>query len=248
MDIIKDRGKPLYALFASLFMHAGIFLSLLSLSSDEVLRGDIFFLRLIAQADITEKGNPAGEALASPATRKKELLRERQSEISIRDRESDSETLLNEFKTVKQNDLEPPQGFSPEEPDRTIPSEGAGLFNSREDLSSPGLSLKGDEGDLSKGEALSRLNSTEGPSILELIKPLYPSLARRLGKEGTVLLRIHIDELGRPVKVDIIKKAGFGLDEAALNAIKLSRFRPAIRDGIPVSSVVIVPVRFVLEK
>lgn len=248
MDIIKTRGESFYAFLISLLLHGGLFLVLLSVATDEVLRKDIFFIRLISIADLTEKGNSAGEFI-SPANRKEELFQNsRKSEIAIRDKHSGPETLLNELKTAEQGNLEPAQTFSSEEPDRVIPSDGASVFNSREDPPSTGLSFKGDERGFLKGEVLSGLNSPEGPSILELIRPLYPPLARRLGKEGTVLLKLHIDEEGRPVEIEIIKKAGYGFDEAALNAIKQSRFRPAMKNGIPVSSVVIVPVRFVLEE
>lgn len=251
MDIIKIRGESFYAFLISLLLHGGLFLVLLSVAADETLRGDIFFIRVISLADLadlTEKGNPAGEAFSSPADIKKELSRKRQSEIAIRDKNSDSENLLDELKSAKQDDLEPVQNFPGEALDRAIPSDGASVFNSREELHSTSLSFRDDERGPSRGEALSGLNSPEGPSILELVKPLYPSLARRLGKEGTVLLKLHIDEMGRPLEVEIIKRAGYGFDEAALNAIKQSRFRPAMKNGIPVSSVVIVPVRFVLEK
>lgn len=248
MDIIKIRGESFYAFLISLLLHGGLFLVLLSVAADETLRGDIFFIRVISLADLTEKGNPAGEAFSSPADIKKELSRKRQSEIAIRDKNSGSENLLDELKSAKQDDLEPVQNFSGEALDRAIPSDGASVFNSREELHSTGLSFRDDERGPSRGEALSGLNSPEAPSILELIRPVYPPLARRLGKEGTVLLKLHIDEMGRPVEVEIIKRAGYGFDEAALNAIKQSRFRPAMKNGIPVSSVVIVPVRFVLEK
>jgi protein TonB len=65
--------------------------------------------------------------------------------------------------------------------------------------------------------------------------------------EGSVLLCVTIDEEGRVVKIDILKKAGFGFDEAAVKAIRESSFIPAKRDGRSCSCKALLPVRFELK-
>lgn len=86
-----------------------------------------------------------------------------------------------------------------------------------------------------------------GPRFIDKASPRYPRRARESGKEGTVLLRLAIDEHGRLTEVDIVKGAGFGLDEAAVQAVRNSTFGPAMRDGKPVKCRASLPIRFVLK-
>lgn len=87
-----------------------------------------------------------------------------------------------------------------------------------------------------------------GPSFKHMETPVYPLLARRLGKEGRVLLRLTIDEKGKLLNVEVIEGAGFGFTEAAVEAIKKSTFLPAIKDGRPVKSKALLPIRFTLRR
>lgn len=90
--------------------------------------------------------------------------------------------------------------------------------------------------------------SADGPKFLKRVTPKYPPLARRLGVEGRVVLRLTIDEEGRLIDVRVVERAGFGFDREALEAVKRSTFLPAMRNGTPVRSEVLLPVRFVLKK
>ncbi len=75
--------------------------------------------------------------------------------------------------------------------------------------------------------------------------PPYPPEAIRLGIEGTVLLRLHIDETGQVVRVDIVQSSGYSmLDQAATQAVQSWRGFPASRGGEPVSTDELLPVRF----
>ncbi len=87
----------------------------------------------------------------------------------------------------------------------------------------------------------------EGPKFLRRILPVYPILARRLGKEGKVLLRLTIDERGNLLKVEVVENGGFGFTEAAVEAVKKSSFLPAHKNGAPVSSRALLPIRFALR-
>lgn len=89
--------------------------------------------------------------------------------------------------------------------------------------------------------------SPNGPRFLHKVLPSYPDFARRQEMQGTVLLRITIDEEGRVVGVDILKKAGFGFDEAAVKAIRESTFIPAKRDGRSCVCKALLPIRFELK-
>lgn len=89
--------------------------------------------------------------------------------------------------------------------------------------------------------------AANGPRFARRLLPQYPRLARQLGKEGTVVLRVTIDECGRPMTVESVKKAGAGFDEEAIKAIRGSLFHPAQRNGKPVICRAIVPIRFELR-
>ena len=97
------------------------------------------------------------------------------------------------------------------------------------------------------GPLKTQFGAANGPRFMRQVMPEYPRLARRLQKQGTVLLQITIDELGRPVSVEILEKAGFGLDEAAVTSVKSSVFTPAEKDGRPVLCKAILPIRFELR-
>ncbi len=72
----------------------------------------------------------------------------------------------------------------------------------------------------------------EFPKVVTDIKADYPDEARRLGFEGQVLMRVGIDRKGSVRTVRVIKKAGYGMDEAATRAMWKFKFTPArTRDG-----------------
>lgn len=57
------------------------------------------------------------------------------------------------------------------------------------------------------------------------VDPTYPSASRRAGEEGTVRVKVLVDEKGRPRDVQVAKSSGFSrLDEAALEAVRKWRF------------------------
>ncbi len=91
------------------------------------------------------------------------------------------------------------------------------------------------------------LGAPDGPSILSLVRPAYPIQARRLRKEGRVVLRLLIDASGIVRQVILEQGAGYGFDEAAMQAANSSRFRPARREGRPVACYVRLPVVFGLQ-
>jgi protein TonB len=78
--------------------------------------------------------------------------------------------------------------------------------------------------------------------------PKYPSVSRRLGEQGLVLLRVQVTADGAAESVELQTGSGSNrLDQAALEAVKKWRFVPAKRGEQSVSASVVVPVRFSLE-
>jgi protein TonB len=75
----------------------------------------------------------------------------------------------------------------------------------------------------------------ELPEVIFKSEPVYPEIARRMGIEGKVLVKIGIDHNGNIKSVRVLQKAGYGMDEAALKAAWQHKFRPARGvDGKPV--------------
>jgi protein TonB len=77
------------------------------------------------------------------------------------------------------------------------------------------------------------------------VMPAYPATARRLGIEGTTVLRVHVAEDGRVGEIQVQKSAGHpDLDRAAADAIRRWRFDPARRGNDAVAVWVLLPVEF----
>jgi protein TonB len=76
---------------------------------------------------------------------------------------------------------------------------------------------------------------------------VYPPLARRQGEEGTVLLRLFIDEKGVIDRIVVEEDPGFGFAEAAIKAFATLRVNPAILGTSPVPVTILYPIRFSLH-
>jgi periplasmic protein TonB len=78
-------------------------------------------------------------------------------------------------------------------------------------------------------------------------KIVYPEIAKRAGIEGKVYVLAFVDETGTVTKAEIIKGLGAGLDEAALKAVKETKFKPGKQRGKPVKVQVSIPIVFKLQ-
>ena len=92
------------------------------------------------------------------------------------------------------------------------------------------------------------LGAPGGPSFATKVSPVYPPFARRMGKEGVVRLRLFLDENGILKDAEIIKKAGYGFDDAALAAVRASAYHPAVRHGRPAPCRALLSVKFELQE
>jgi periplasmic protein TonB len=82
------------------------------------------------------------------------------------------------------------------------------------------------------------------PTLLLKVEPEYSEQARQSKFQGTVLLRVVIDEKGFPREIGVTRPLGLGLDEKAMEAVRRWRFKPATRDGKPVAMEAVVEVNF----
>jgi TonB family protein len=82
--------------------------------------------------------------------------------------------------------------------------------------------------------------------ILFKPRPAYTGEARRLRIEGDVVLEVAFTAAGEVRVLRLIRGLGHGLDEAARDAARQIRFRPATRDGAPVDATAAVHIVFEL--
>ncbi len=84
------------------------------------------------------------------------------------------------------------------------------------------------------------------PVLMKQTPPVYPARAQRFGVEGNVQLRITISGEGKVSDVEVLDGLPHGLTEAAVEAVRRWRFKPATARGRPVESVLNVSVGFSL--
>ena len=99
-----------------------------------------------------------------------------------------------------------------------------------------------------KAGAPSLVEPSADADYLKNPPPPYPRASRRLGEQGTVIVRVFISTQGAPEKAEVRTSSGFPrLDQAALDAVQRWRFVPGRRSGTPEAMWFNIPVRFVLE-
>src|SRR5882672_8292697 len=69
------------------------------------------------------------------------------------------------------------------------------------------------------------------PTKLHSRPLVYPSLARQARVQGLVILAVTVDEEGRPAEVKVLRGIPI-LDDAAIDAIKASRYAPTAVHGV----------------
>lgn len=74
--------------------------------------------------------------------------------------------------------------------------------------------------------ALPRL--LNGDEVRASLRRFYPESERRAGREGKVLVHLHIDSQGRVDPIDVVDSAGPAFDGAARAVARLMRFSPAM--------------------
>ena len=86
------------------------------------------------------------------------------------------------------------------------------------------------------------------PVAMSPIRPVYPEIAQEAGIEGVVVVQAFIDEKGRVKETLILKGVpNTGLDDAAMEAIRKTRFRPAKQRERAVGVWISIPVNFKLK-
>jgi len=85
---------------------------------------------------------------------------------------------------------------------------------------------------------------TRGAALLEEKKPVYPETMMKALRQGNVLILGRIDREGRPIGLQAITASHQDFVQPALDAVSQWRFRPALRDGVPIEVFLNAGVRF----
>lgn len=85
------------------------------------------------------------------------------------------------------------------------------------------------------------------PTVVYRVEPQYSEEARRARYQGTVVLEAVVRKDGKVDVLHLVRSLGFGLDQNAIQALKEWRFRPALKNGVPVDVTINVEVNFNLR-
>jgi TonB family protein len=69
------------------------------------------------------------------------------------------------------------------------------------------------------------------PQPYRSLRPSYPETAARVAAEATVDALVEVDAAGEVKDIEIVRWAGYGLNEAVIATVRQLHFRPAMRDG-----------------
>ena len=82
------------------------------------------------------------------------------------------------------------------------------------------------------------------PQLIRRVDPEYSEEARKAKHQGTVELYVEVEPDGRAHKILVRRSLGLGLDEKAIEAVRQWTFKPALKDGKPVTVGALVTVHF----
>jgi TonB family protein len=101
---------------------------------------------------------------------------------------------------------------------------------------------------LSMVAAVARAQEGFSPPVLKRqVAPRYPAEAEAAGRAATVVLELSVDAEGKVTDARVIAPAGFGFDEAAVEAAKQFVFEPGRYQGTPVPVKVTFSQKFALK-
>jgi periplasmic protein TonB len=87
----------------------------------------------------------------------------------------------------------------------------------------------------------------EQPVAIDVQAAEYPESARAKKIEGDVAVEATLDANGRVTTTKVVKSVSPELDQAAVDAIRASTFRPGMRNGAPVPVTITMTMRFKLD-
>jgi protein TonB len=87
----------------------------------------------------------------------------------------------------------------------------------------------------------------KAPVVLNRVEPQYPEVARKARISGIVIVECTISKGGDVTDIHVLKPLPFGLDQAAVDAVKRWKFKPGTLNGQPVDVIFNLTVNFKLN-
>jgi TonB family protein len=89
--------------------------------------------------------------------------------------------------------------------------------------------------------------NVKAPVVIQRVEPVYPAEARANRVSGIVIVDAVIDRNGDVRDISVLKPLPFGLDQAAVDAVKQWKFKPGTLDGQPVEVIFNLTINFRLD-
>ncbi|MBN8705725.1 MAG: TonB family protein [Bacteroidetes bacterium] len=83
-------------------------------------------------------------------------------------------------------------------------------------------------------------------NVYKILK--YPEVAVIQKVEGTVVCRVYIDKEGNPINTEVLRSIHPAIDKAAQDALFNVKYIPGKQNGVVVSTMLTVPIKFKLSK
>jgi|GEM_PF-2078296 TonB family protein len=119
------------------------------------------------------------------------------------------------------------------------------LLNPKNEVINTNISSNANEVPMYQGDFSALI---EGDITAIFTNITYPDEARENGIQGRVEVQFVVNEKGRAVDIQIIKGIGYGCDEAAIETIKSTVFKPLTVEGTATQTRVKLPIVFKLQK
>ena len=97
------------------------------------------------------------------------------------------------------------------------------------------------------GGVMSVGGGVSAPVVIRSVEPEFTPEARTSNFQGSVSIQLIVDTQGNPQNVHVIRHAGMGLDEKAIEAVRQYKFKPAMYQGSPVAVQLVIEVDFHLH-
>jgi TonB family protein len=85
------------------------------------------------------------------------------------------------------------------------------------------------------------------PHRHHFVKPAYPEEMRQARTEGKVVMLMVVDRDGVPGNIRLLESADARFDRSAVHAVTQWRYKPALRDGVPLNALLTVIVDYNLR-
>jgi TonB family protein len=91
------------------------------------------------------------------------------------------------------------------------------------------------------------VDGVSAPVCVYCPNPSYTDPAREAKFNGSVILQLTVSEQGRTIDARVVKGLPYGLNESAIKSVRDWQFKPATRDGQPVTCMVMMEATFRLR-